>query len=556
MNEPELYFPSPRINRHLKFLLLLESLLLLAAYCLITYNYRQAELQKTERTIRQMNYSLMNTIQHSANSLDTLTKAPIGNNSVSSTESLWNCLTTPGKIEENPALFDSLFFDKYYQLNLLFPDLNAFFLYEPTNTILAYKYNDTYVHLIQDMPSSLLEYVVRQENGAVYYFTKEEIEKLGYATQKNVLFAGRLLNNLVSTKPAAIAVVGVDINDITLTFERHKLFESQEFACFDSTGKMLFFSGNLGNLTWEQVQENKDISKGDVYYQVLHDDKHGLYSVVATDTSAITVYSTQMKWALFVFLPLVLLSTLFLSLHIIHNVINSYSRMTEKIYRQSIAEKDLNFQMLRSQINPHFLYNTLDSMRMSSLKAGYTHLASMCEILAKILRYGVSDTKNLVTVKEELDHLNEYIELLRLRYSNLDVQTYIDPSIMEIQILKLLLQPLVENSVNHGLADDSSKGSIYVWGYQNENMLIFTVTDNGNGMNPEQLELLRDYLEDKNTAFRSIGLKNIKKRIRLYYGDDYDLTIDSRLYQGTSVTITLPVATDAVAQWGERNDGK
>lgn len=548
MNEQELYFPSLKISRRLKLLLLLETLLLLTAYCLITSSYRQAELQKSEKLVRQMNYSLLMTIQNSAGSLDMLTKSPIGNSSVSSTESLWNCLTTPGKIQENPTLFDSLFFDKYYQLNLLFPDLNAFFLYEPSSNILAYKYNDIHCHLIKNLPQELLNHAVRQENGVVNYFTEEEIKKLGYTTQKDVLFAGRLLNNLVSTKPAAIAIVGVDIKDITIAFEKHKLFDSQQFGCFDSDGKLLFYSEGLDTLTWKEVQKSQTISDAPVYYQVLHDSEHGLYSVVSTDTDDLIVYSTSIKWILFVLLPLVFLSTLFLSLHIIHNVINSYSKVTEKIYRQNIAEKDLKFQMLRSQINPHFLYNTLDSMRMSSLKTGYAHLASMCEILAKILRYGVSDSQNLVTVKEELEHLNEYTELIRLRYTNLDIQTCIDPSILEIPIIRLLLQPLVENSVNHGLADDASNGSIYVWGYQKEQTLIFTVTDNGNGMDLEQLELLRDYLEDKNTAFKSIGLKNIKKRIRLYYGEEYDLTIDSRLYQGTSVTITLPIHQDAFPQ--------
>jgi two-component system sensor histidine kinase YesM len=222
-------------------------------------------------------------------------------------------------------------------------------------------------------------------------------------------------------------------------------------------------------------------------------------------------------------------------------VVKSYSKMTEQYYQKSLTEKDLNLQMLRSQINPHFLYNTLDTMRMTSLNANCPPLATMCELLAKILRYGVSEANKLVTVEEENAHLDEYIRLINLRYTNVSINTNLEPGILSYKILKLLLQPLVENSINHGIIDDTSNGSIQIWGYEKDKNLIFTVSDNGNGMEEERLTLLRDYLEDKNTAFNSIGLKNIKKRIQLYYGKEYDLSIDSRPHQGTTVTIIIPV---------------
>lgn len=110
---------------------------------------------------------------------------------------------------------------------------------------------------------------------------------------------------------------------------------------------------------------------------------------------------------------------------------------------------------------------------------------------------------------------------------------------MHCNIIKLLLQPLVENSVNDGLENSSAQGTIQIQGYKSNKKLIFTVSDNGNGMPEEQLDLLRDYLDDKNTAFKSICLKNIKKRIQLYYGSEYNLVIESQLYQGTAVTVTL-----------------
>ena len=287
------------------------------------------------------------------------------------------------------------------------------------------------------------------------------------------------------------------------------------------------------------AEENSEIS-----YQVNYDKTYQIYSVIGTERKDIAGISFYLKLLFFLLIPVIIIFNLIVAMTITKNVVRSYNKMTEEVYQKTISEKDLNLQMLRSQINPHFLYNTLDSMRMAALNVGYDYLASMCELLAKILRYGVSSPKNLVTVEEEQNHLCEYIALINLRYSNIVIQRNIDPSILQYRMLKLLLQPLVENSVNHGIGDDTENGMIQIWGFQREDMLVFMVTDNGNGMDEEHLQLLRDYLDGKNNAFKSIGLKNIKKRIQLYYGEKYNLSIDSRPGQGTSVTVTLPLITD------------
>lgn len=541
MEASEFHAPAPKISKRLKLLLFLETLLLLLAYFFIIYSYQHMEWQKTEKSIRQMGYSLLTNVQYSANTLDTLTKSPLSNTSYSAGPTLWSYIASPKKISENPAKFEALFIDKYYQLNLLFPDINALFLFTPDGRVLACKYNNTHYYLLQDLKTDTFINPIRKKSGAITFFTEEEIKDLGYDVNGHVLFAGRQLNNIASYKPAAIVIAGLDITDISLSFEKHKLFSSQQFACFDENGKLLFSSDGLCRLRLNDALAG---AGDDVYYEILADHEHGLYTVIATDKKDMAGLSSSMKYVFLIFLPVVLLSNLLICIHIIKSVINSYRKMTEKIYVQSLTEKELNLQMLRSQINPHFLYNTLDSMRMTALKGGAQNLALMCGLLAGILRYGVSGTANLVTVAEEYRHLNEYIELIRLRYTNIEICTYIDPSVMDYKIIRLLLQPLVENSVTHGLEDNPSGGVIQIWGYCKKDYLIFTVSDNGAGMSEEHLKLLRGYLNDENTAFKSIGLKNIKKRIQLYYGSSYDLTISSRLYEGTAVTVTLPILSD------------
>ena len=536
----DLHLPSPIISKRLRLMLALEVILFLGAYVLITSAFHNLEKQKTEKSIQQQNYTLMTNIQHSFDALDTLTKAPISSDSYAAVPSLWSYLNSPVRRKENPLLFEALLIDKYYQMNLLFPQLNAFFIFDPDGHVLSYKYNNTRYFLLSDLSKDWVE-SLRESGGSLQFYNQEKLDSIGYNIQGNVLYTGRWLRNFSSSKPAAIIIAGVDISDITISFQSQRLFSSQEFACFSKDGKVLFCSQNMPSYTLEQILQDKE--KLPVDFSVNYNKKHEVYSVIATDKKDITKISSFVEFLLLLLIPVIIFANLFIAAFIIRSVIRSYSKMTQEVYQKRISEKDLNLQMLRSQINPHFLYNTLDSMRMAALNAGYAPLSTMCELLAKILRYGVSNSNNLVTVAEEWNHLSEYISLINLRYSHVVIQGNLSPDIMECKMLKLLLQPLVENSINHGIIDDSSEGCIQIWGYRKDDTLTFTVSDNGNGMDKDRLKLLQDYLEDKNTAFTSIGLKNIKKRIHLYYGKEYELTINSRSGQGTSVTLTLPTIT-------------
>ena len=542
MSISDFHLAPSKMNKYLKIMIALEALLLFGAYGIIMGMFSNIERQKTERSIQQMNYTLTTNIRHTLDMLDTLTKAPISSDSYAAVPTLWSYLISPAKQKENPYKFEALFIDKYHQMNLLFPQMNAFFIFDPHGKVLSYKYNNMKYFMLDDLSEEEWLASLKESGGELQLYQQEKLDSIGYTVDANVLYAGRWLYDIYSSQPAVIVIVGINISDIYTSFESQKLFETQEFACFDHEGTMLFASDGMQEVSLQQIlhaEENSEIS-----YQVNYDKTYQIYSVIGTERKDIAGISFYLKLLFFLLIPVIIIFNLIVAMTITKNVVRSYNKMTEEVYQKTISEKDLNLQMLRSQINPHFLYNTLDSMRMAALNVGYDYLASMCELLAKILRYGVSSPKNLVTVEEEQNHLCEYIALINLRYSNIVIQRNIDPSILQYRMLKLLLQPLVGNSVNHGIGDDTENGMIQIWGFQREDMLVFMVTDNGNGMDEEHLQLLRDYLDDKNNAFKSIGLKNIKKRIQLYYGEKYNLSIDSRPGQGTSVTVTLPLITD------------
>jgi len=546
MNFTDFNLPPSKMDKYLKIMIVLETVLLLGAYGIIMQMFNNIEQQKTERSIQQMNYTLSTNIGHTLDTLNTLTKAPISSDTYATVPSLWSYLISPAKREENPYTFEALFVDKYHQMNLLFPQLNAYFIFDPDGKILSYKYNNTRYFLVDDMPEGEWLTSLKESGGVLQIYHQDKLDSIGYTVDARVLYAGRWLYDIYSSQPAAIILAGVNISDICASFESQKLFESQEFYCFDREGTLLFASDGAQDIPLQQILDNR--AKAAVDYQINYIEAYQVYSIIATEKKDITGTSFYLKLLFFLLLPIIIIFNLLIAMMITKNVIRSYSKMTEEVYQKTISEKDLNLQMLRSQINPHFLYNILDSMRMAAWNVGYDYLANMCELLAKILRYGVSSPKNLVTVEEEQNHLREYISLINIRYSNIAIHMNIDPSIYHCRMLKLLLQPLVENSVNHGIADHATDGMIQIWGFRKEDTLVFMVTDNGNGMDEKHLQLLRDYLDDKNHAFTSIGLKNIKKRIQLYYGEKYDLTIDSRYGQGTSVTITLPVIFDEEQQ--------
>ncbi len=228
----------------------------------------------------------------------------------------------------------------------------------------------------------------------------------------------------------------------------------------------------------------------------------------------------------------------------------SFNSMTSKInslihevYVEQIRQSELELQMLQSQINPHFIYNTLESISMMATIHDDDTTSDMAANLGSILRYGINKTKEEVTVKEELDNLEKYIYLQDIRFHTVyTITLHVDPELYSIHIIKLILQPVVENAIYHGMKDIRSGGRIIITGYKRDtNLLIFEIEDNGKGMTGQLLQDLNDYINDKNNSFSSIGLRNVNKRIKIKYGDEFGLEIQSEPNSGTKVIVRLPI---------------
>ena len=214
------------------------------------------------------------------------------------------------------------------------------------------------------------------------------------------------------------------------------------------------------------------------------------------------------------------------------------------MYETEIREKDAQIAALQSKINPHFLYNTLGSISMYAEMEGNREIITMANNLSKLLRYSLSGRKEHVTLKDELDHVVGYMKIQQMRYEErITFDMQIEPSVLDCKVIPLMIQPLVENSINHALDKGVGEGRISLAATQENNVLTITVEDDGIGMNAESLESLRSHLRNTTDlgGQSGNGLLNVHRRIVLHYGVEYGLSLESMPFQGFRVVLRLPV---------------
>lgn len=224
---------------------------------------------------------------------------------------------------------------------------------------------------------------------------------------------------------------------------------------------------------------------------------------------------------------------------------------TNTQYDTQLLLKKAEFDTLQSQINPHFLYNTLDAIRGQALKDGTPTVSSMVEALSSLFRYSISSNDTFRTFEEELSNLDHYLLIQQFRFNNRFqiIKEIEDETILHcIKIPKLLLQPIVENAIYHGLEMKSGEGIIRIKAYHTDKAIMIIIHDNGIGIDLETLKRINEALRDGVSDFSArtnhgtgMALININKRIQLYYGSDYGLTVYSTVGLGTEVHISLPL---------------
>ena len=231
----------------------------------------------------------------------------------------------------------------------------------------------------------------------------------------------------------------------------------------------------------------------------------------------------------------------------IGSLTKSFNVMTQRIHelmaqniREQEAKRKSELKALQSQINPHFLYNTLDSIIWMAEGKKNEEVVLMTASLARLLRQSISNEDELVSIGQEIEYARGYLTIQKMRYKDkLEFRIEVEPSILNIRLIKLVLQPVIENAIYHGLKYKESRGLLLVKGFMKNGNAVLQVIDDGVGMDQETL----DHIYERHKVdyhSNGVGIYNVQKRLQLYYGNEYGIVYESKPGEGTTATITIP----------------
>lgn len=225
----------------------------------------------------------------------------------------------------------------------------------------------------------------------------------------------------------------------------------------------------------------------------------------------------------------------------IKSMVNQMHTLMDNIISEQESKRKSELNALQAQINPHFLYNTLDSIIWMIENENYDGAIIMVTALARLFRISLSKGKNIITVRDEIEHARNYLTIQNIRYKNkFTYNIEADEKTFNYASMKLIIQPLIENAIYHGMEFMSGDGEILVKAYVKENELFIDVIDNGLGMPQEVADNLLIGKNKSEKKSSGIGLKNVNERIQLYFGKDYGLEVYSEPDEGTTIRIHMP----------------
>lgn len=404
-------------------------------------------------------------------------------------------------------------------------------------------------------------------------------DKLMTSNNKNVVSIGRAIIDPNTYDNLGLILINIDIDKLTAVWSNTHFTENTKFYLIDESEHVIYSpdSSQIGQATSSIVEEMKQSSN----YIITS-------SSTVTNWKAVTIIpKTELFHVLDVMLETIIISLLvllllaiFTSIFIatsvtkplailqhkmkrvsqgdmdvvidiqhgelgkisitIDHMLEDIRRLIQRIYEEETEKRRLESLALQSQIKPHFIYNTINVIKWMAKIQGSTGIEEALTDFSSIIKFTAKTESEYTTFQEEVDFITSYTRILDCRYLNkFEVSYDIEPNILQYKTLKFLIQPLVENAVFHGFEGVDYKGKLLIHIYQQADNVVVVVSDNGKGMSM----LEQDTLDSRETVeqFNSIGIKNVRRRVELYFGEGYGLWIESKENEGTTAKIIVPI---------------
>ncbi|MBA7569252.1 hypothetical protein ES708_10991 [subsurface metagenome] len=236
--------------------------------------------------------------------------------------------------------------------------------------------------------------------------------------------------------------------------------------------------------------------------------------------------------------------------HSFDSMVQNLNRHVQEIREAEGSKRELEIRLLQSRMNPHFIRNTLNTIRWMAHIRGARSIADAITSFTKMLNYLLVSSNELASVREEIEYIEQYLYLQKIRYQNkLNVSFSVEEAVAEQRIPRLIFQPIVENSILHGIAPKKKQGNIAIRGFSDGGRLLFQIEDDGSGMDAALLDKVQSKLKvpPQRIDGHGLGLTNVQRRIRYYFGSEFGLSVESVRGRGTRVTISLPLVAESVA---------
>lgn len=226
-------------------------------------------------------------------------------------------------------------------------------------------------------------------------------------------------------------------------------------------------------------------------------------------------------------------------------MVDQIRTLVNRVYKEQLAQKSAEMEALQAQINPHFLYNSLDSINWMLIDRGEMDISNVVVALGKLMQYSMDSRTSLVPLREEYRNAKDYLIVQRNRLEDqLDYELELEEGLEEFCVPKLILQPLIENAIKHGVLESLHRCKVVVKTHRVHNQICITVSDNGAGMTEEKLEACRQLLNGTSREQENIGTRNVARRLQLHFNEQCEFKVTSKVGEGTSISLQLPIITN------------